>query len=111
MVENDTRLKEKIDRIVYNAVFAEALVRDTARWLLWELGQELGIYPASIHELYMAGGRDELPHALTVPAINVRAMNFNTSRAVAAGGKEVRRRRFHLRNSALRDGIYATATG
>ena len=82
MVESNARLVEKVDRIVYNAVFAEALVRDTARWLLWELGQELGIYPASIHELYMAAGRGELPHSLTVPAINVRAMNFNTSRAV-----------------------------
>jgi fructose/tagatose bisphosphate aldolase len=89
MVENDTRLKEKVDRVVYNAVFAEALVRDTARWLLWELGQELGIHPASIHELYMAGGRDELPHALTVPAINVRAMNFNTSRAVLRAAQKL----------------------
>jgi fructose/tagatose bisphosphate aldolase len=87
-VENDARLEEKVDRIVYNAVFAEDLVRDTARWLLWELGQELGIYPASIHELYMAAGRGELPHSLTVPAINVRAMNFNTSRAVLRAAKK-----------------------
>jgi fructose/tagatose bisphosphate aldolase len=81
-VENESQLREKVDRVVYNAVFAADLVRDTARWLLWELGQELGIYPASIHELYMAAGRGELPHSFTVPAINVRAMNFNTSRAV-----------------------------
>ena len=88
MVESNARLVEKVDRIVYNAVFGEALVRDTARWLLWELGQELGIYPASIHELYMAAGRGELPHPLTVPAINVRAMNFNTSRAVLRAAKK-----------------------
>lgn len=75
-------LKNKVDDIVYNAVFAEGLVRDTSRWLLWELGQQLGIYPASIHHFYMAAGSGELPKNFTVPAINVRAMNFNTSRAV-----------------------------
>ena len=82
IIDNETALREKVDGLVYAAVFGQGLVRDTARWLLWELGQALGIYPASIHELYMAAGRGELPHPLTVPAINVRAMNFNTSRAI-----------------------------
>jgi fructose/tagatose bisphosphate aldolase len=81
-VEDESALREKVDSLVYTAVFSQGLVRDTARWLLWELGQELGIYLASIHELYMAAGRGELPHLFTVPAINVRAMNFNTSRAI-----------------------------
>ena len=81
-VVDETLLKQKVDNLVYNAVFAGGLVRDTARWLLWELGQELGIYPASTHDLYMAAGRGELPKQCTVPAINVRAMNFNTSRAI-----------------------------
>ena len=81
-VQNETLLAEKVDNLVYNAVFAAGLVRDTARWLLWELGQELGIYPASIHEFYLAAGRGELPKTSTVPAINVRAINFITSRAV-----------------------------
>ncbi len=82
-------LQLKVDSIVYNAVFAEGLVRDTARWLLWELGQQLGIYPSSIHEFYMAAGRGELPKSCTVPAINVRAMNFNTSRAVFRAANEL----------------------
>lgn len=75
-------LKEKIDGVVYTAVFADGLVRDLARWILWESGQALGIYPASIHELYMAIGRGDVPHTFTVPAINVRGMNFNTARAI-----------------------------
>ena len=81
-VTNEGVLKEQIDGVVYTAVFGQGLVRDTARWLLWEVGQALGIYPASIHELYMAIGRGGVPHNFTVPAINVRGMNFNTSRAV-----------------------------
>jgi fructose/tagatose bisphosphate aldolase len=74
--------------VVYTAVFATGLIRDTARWLLWQLGQTLGIYPSSIHELYMAVGRGESPHPFTVPAMNVRAMNFNTSRAIFRAAKK-----------------------
>lgn len=81
-VSNERVLKAKVDAVVYTAVFGTGLTRDTARWLLWELGQALGIYPASIHELYMAIGRGDVPHNFTVPAINVRGMNFNTGRAI-----------------------------
>ena len=81
-VVDESALKEKIDEVVYTAVFGEGLVRDTARWIIGAVGLSLGIVPASIHELYMAAGRGELPHSFTVPAINVRAMNFNTSRAI-----------------------------
>lgn len=82
VIDNESRVKKGIDNLVYSAVFGQGLARDTARWLIWEIGQELGIYPSSIHELYMAAGRNELPRRFTVPAINVRAMNFNTSRAI-----------------------------
>ena len=75
-------LQEKMDSLVYNAVFGEDLVRDTARWLIWELGHDLGINLASIHEMYMAAGSGDLPKIFTVPAMNVRAMNYNTSRAI-----------------------------
>ncbi len=81
-VEDEAQLRKRIDDVIYTAVFGQGLVRDVARWLIWQLGLELGIYPSSIHELYMAAGRGELPHTFTVPAINVRAMNFNTSRAI-----------------------------
>lgn len=81
-VLNESSLRQRVDKVVYTAVFGRGLVRETARWLLWELGQALGIYPASIHELYMAVGRGQVAHNFTVPAINVRAMNYNTSRAV-----------------------------
>jgi fructose/tagatose bisphosphate aldolase len=81
-VLDETLLRKKIDGVVYSGVFGDGLVRETARWLVWELAQQLGVYPASIHELYMAVGRGDVPCSFTVPAINVRAMNFNTSRAV-----------------------------
>ncbi|MFQ5421326.1 MAG: class II fructose-bisphosphate aldolase [Anaerolineae bacterium] len=81
-VLNETGLPEKIDELVWTAVFGDGLARDTARWLIWEIGLAVGLYPASIHELYMAVGRGDVPHTFTVPAMNIRAMNYNTSRAV-----------------------------
>lgn len=88
-VLDEPLLRRKIDGLVYNGVFGDGMVRETARWLVWELGQLLGIYPSSIHELYMAIGRGDVPSNFTVPAINVRAMNYNTSRAVFRAANEL----------------------
>lgn len=81
-VLDESALREKIDGVIYTAVFGEGLSRDTARWLIWEIARLIGIYPASIHELYMAIGRGDVPANFTVPAMNIRAMNYNSSRAV-----------------------------
>lgn len=70
------------EKLAFNAVFGDGLIRDTARWLLWEIGQDVGVFPASIHELYMAIGRGDVAPAFTVPAINVRGMNYYMARAV-----------------------------
>jgi hypothetical protein len=71
-----------IDRLVHAAVFGESDdVRDTARWLIGEAGQALGVAPASIHDLYMARGRGEVS-GFTVPAMNVRAAAYDTGRAL-----------------------------
>lgn len=88
-VLDEDKLKDKIDSLVYSAVFSEGLVRDTARWLIWEIGQTVGIYPASIHELYLAIGRGDVPHNFTVPAMNIRAMNYASSRAVFRAANKV----------------------
>ena len=88
-VLDEAALRDKVDMIVYTAVFGEGVVRETARWLLWQAGQELGIYPSSIHELYMAIGRGDVPAHFTVPAMNIRAMNFNSARAVFRAAKKL----------------------
>ncbi|MBW1895786.1 MAG: class II fructose-bisphosphate aldolase [Deltaproteobacteria bacterium] len=70
------------DMLAREAVFGDDDRKAAARWLLWELGQVLGIYSASINELYMARGRGEVPSDFTVPAINLRAMAYDSARAV-----------------------------
>jgi fructose/tagatose bisphosphate aldolase len=69
------------DKVVWQAVFGSGEERETARWLLWELGQATGARPASINGLYMARGRGEVG-GFTVPAMNVRAMAYDTARAI-----------------------------
>ena len=71
-----------VDTLANRAVFGQPKQKAAARWLLWELGQVLGIYPASINELYMARGQGEIPPDFTVPAINLRAMAYDSARAV-----------------------------
>ncbi|MGD9029598.1 MAG: class II fructose-bisphosphate aldolase [Anaerolineae bacterium] len=71
-----------IDELVYNAVFAGQGVKAAARWLIWEIGQELGIRPASIHALYLARGRGETTDHWSVPAMNLRGIAYDMARAV-----------------------------
>jgi fructose-bisphosphate aldolase, class II len=70
-----------MDELVRAAVFGESTSRDYARWVIWELGQRVGVRAASIHELYMARGRGEIG-GFTVPAINVRGSAYETARAI-----------------------------
>jgi hypothetical protein len=79
-----------IDRLAFEAVFnADEGLRDGARWLIWSASQALGCGAASIHELYMARGRDEFsPTRFTVPAINARASAYLTARQAFAAAME-----------------------
>src|SRR5947209_4833033 len=77
---------QTIDRLIHTAVFGDAEARAAARWLIWEAGWDLGIQSASIDRLYQARARGEY-EALTVPAINVRAMAYDMARAIVASAQ------------------------
>lgn len=82
-VQDEEKLRGvPVDTLASRAVFGEPQQLAAARWILWELGQVLGIYPASINGLYMARGRGEVPVNFTVPAMNLRAMAYDSARAV-----------------------------
>ena len=71
-----------VDKLAWTAVFGgDAELRGSARWIIRSLAAAQGIRPASIHDLYMAMGRGAAG-GFTVPAINVRAMAYDTARAV-----------------------------
>ena len=70
-----------LDAMVHQAVFGDEGERTVARWLIWELGQIVGVRPASIHDLYIARGQGKCG-GFTVPAINVRCATYDTARAI-----------------------------
>lgn len=103
-----------IDRLVYAAVFGSDEVKEAARWIIWQAAWEVGVQPASIDSLYQARARGEYESA-TVPAVNVRAMAWDVSRALvrAAHAKKVGPFIFELAKSEMgythqKPGEYAT---
>ena len=78
---------ELVDRLAWTSVFGgDPDLRGTARWIVRSLAASKGIRQASIHELYMAMGRGQAG-GFTVPAINVRAMAYDTARAVVRAAR------------------------
>ncbi len=70
-----------LDTLVHRAVFGDEGERNVSRWLLWELGQLVGVRPSSIHDLYIARGQGKCG-GFTVPAINIRGVTYDTARAI-----------------------------
>ena len=56
------RQSAAMDQLVRRAVFGSPAEREHGCWLIWEIGQRAGVRPASIHVLYMAQGRGEIPN-------------------------------------------------
>lgn len=77
-----------IDALIRDAVFGGSDVQSYAKWLIWELGQQLGAQPASIHELYMARARGEYTN-VTVPAMNLRMMSYDMMRAALRAANQL----------------------
>jgi fructose/tagatose bisphosphate aldolase len=89
VTDPDAVRPELVDRLAWTASFgADPELRGTARWVIRGLAAAAGIRPASIHDLYMAMGRGETG-GYTVPAINVRAMAYDTGRAVMRSAKNL----------------------
>jgi fructose/tagatose bisphosphate aldolase len=69
------------DDVVETAVFSpDPEVRGRARFILKNVSRALGLYLASIQDLYAAVGRGEAG-PFTVPAMNIRGLSYDTARA------------------------------
>lgn len=79
-----------IDTLAREAVFGSGEARAWARWLIWETAQTLGIRPASIHELYVARGFERVPAGFAVPAVNLRALAYDSARAAFSAAIKTR---------------------
>lgn len=88
-VTDAARLRKTIHRWVEVSVLESGPRQGWARFLTRAAALDLGILPASIHELYMARGRGEVPFTFTVPAINLRVLSFDAARAVFRQAKRI----------------------
>jgi fructose/tagatose bisphosphate aldolase len=95
--------QDAIDNLVHAAVFAEdEAVRSAARQAIGKAALALGVVPASTQPLYeaMAAGRVS---GFTVPALNLRAMTYDSARAAfrAAVQLDVRAVIFEIARSEI----------
>ncbi len=88
-ISKGTNLCSLVDKLVYNAVFGTVEDKVAARWLIWEVARLKGIIPSSINDLYMARGKEELPLDFTVPAINLRALTYDSAKTVFNTAKKL----------------------
>jgi hypothetical protein len=79
---NESKLRDRlIDQLVFEATFnSDKEVVDLRRQLIKNIAIKEGIVLSSVYEYYKKKARDN--RKVTIPAINVRGMTYNTGRAI-----------------------------
>jgi fructose/tagatose bisphosphate aldolase len=88
-VTDPSKLRQKAQKLAEISALESGEKQGLARYLTRAAALELGIIPASIHDLYMARGRGEAPTTFTVPAINLRALSFDAARIIFRVAREM----------------------
>jgi len=71
-----------VEKIIFELINSDDMaVKRALAKKIFDIAYKKGIYPASIHELYIARGKDEYK-GFTVPAINLRSMTYDLARAM-----------------------------
>lgn len=82
-IKDGAKLQDRIEPLVKEAVLGkDEETRSLARYLVRVIAAQAGVYPSSIHDLYLARGRGEVPNTFTVPAINLRSLTFYAARII-----------------------------
>ncbi len=76
-----------LDRLVRDAVFGDANTKSAARKQIHLDARKRGAIPSSIYPLYMAIARGEVSRRFTTPAFNIRALTYDTARALFRAAK------------------------
>nr|BAL56955.1 aldolase [uncultured Chloroflexota bacterium] len=115
-VVDEARLRQKVEDLVEISALETGPRQGWARYLVRMAALELGIVPCSIHEVYMARGRGEIPPTFTVPALNLRVLPFFGARAAFRVAQELNAAavifeiaRSEIGYTAQRPAEYATA--
>jgi hypothetical protein len=75
-------MAHEIDTLVREAVFGDGNAKAEARKQIHLEARKRGAVSSSIFPLYMAIGRGEVSRRFTVPAFNIRALTYDSARAL-----------------------------
>ena len=81
-VSNPAKFREKVQKLAEISALESGEKQGLARYLTRAAALDLGIIPASIHDLYIARGRGDVPLVFTAPAINLRALSYDAARII-----------------------------
>jgi fructose/tagatose bisphosphate aldolase len=82
LVNDADAIQKRIGLLAEKAALSKEPESAYARYLIRTIAAQLGIFPASINDLYLARGRGEVPNTFSVPAMNLRVMSFDAAQAV-----------------------------
>lgn len=81
-------MENNIDKLIYSAIFSpDEGIKKSSRTSIRKIAKRKGIILASIHDLYMALGKNKI-NEFTVPAINIRTLTYDTARMIFQVMKE-----------------------
>ena len=114
-VTDAAKFRKKIGKLAERSALASDSTVGWSRYLIRAAAMELGVYPASIHELYLARGRGDAPMTFTTPAFNLRALSyhaacamFRAANTINAGAFIFELARSEMSYTAQRPSEYAT---
>jgi fructose/tagatose bisphosphate aldolase len=88
-VVDTEKLRETVGKLVEVSALGSGSAQGWARYLVRAAVLELGIIPASIHELYLARGRGDAPMTWTTPAFNLRILSYDAARAMFRAAQKI----------------------
>jgi len=86
---DEDKLRRSLPALVEGSALGKPELAGLARFLIRSAALEKGVVPSSIHELYAARGRGEVPLTFTVPALNLRVLSFDGARVVFSLAKRM----------------------
>ncbi|MEI2624300.1 MAG: class II fructose-bisphosphate aldolase [Giesbergeria sp.] len=88
-VTDAAKFRKNVGKLVERSALGSDSTAGWSRFLIRAAALELGVYPASIHELYMARGRGDVPMTFTTPAFNLRALSHHAARAMFRAANKI----------------------
>jgi fructose/tagatose bisphosphate aldolase len=88
-VLDEAKLRATIGKLVEVSALGSGKAQGWARYVVRSAALEIGIVPASIHDLYLARGRGEAPMTWTTPAFNLRVLSYHAARAMFRAAQKI----------------------